>query len=59
MPNQTWQMSEAELTTWRTLFDEPDEAELSDSFLSDHPPEYPSWSAWAAKRWSSLPDEYA
>lgn len=58
-PNETWQISEAELTEWRTLFDEPDEAELSGSFLPDHPPEYTSWSAWAAKRWPSLPDDYA
>ncbi len=58
-PDQTWRMSEAELTKWRTLFDEPDEAELSGSFLPEHPHEYTSWSAWAAKRWPSLPDEYA
>lgn len=58
-PDQTWQMSEAELTKWRALFDEPDEAELSGSFLPEHPHEYTSWSAWAAKRWPSLPDEYA
>jgi hypothetical protein len=58
-PNETWQMGEAELNTWRTLFDEPDEAELSGLFLPDQPTEYTSWSAWAAKRWPSLPDEYA
>ena len=58
-PNETWQISEAELTKWRTLFDEPDEAELIGLFLPDHPGEYKSWSAWAAKRWPSLPDEYA
>jgi predicted kinase len=58
-PDQTWQMSEAELTTWRTLFDEPDEAELSGLFLPEPPHGYASWSAWAAKRWPSLPDEYA
>ena len=57
-PDQTWQMTEAQLTQWRTLFDEPDEAELNDSFLPGHPSEYTSWSAWAAKRWPSLPDEY-
>jgi len=58
-PDQTWQISETELTKWRTLFDEPDEAELSDSLLPAHPPEYKTWSAWATKRWPSLPDEYA
>jgi predicted kinase len=58
-PDETWQMSETQLAEWRTLFDEPDEAELSGSLLPDHPPECTSWSAWAAKRWPSLPDEYA
>ena len=58
-PNETWQMSEAELTQWRALFDEPDEAEISGSFLAEPPHGYTSWFAWAAKRWPSLPDEYA
>lgn len=58
-PDQTWQVSEEELTKWRTFFEEPDEAELHGSILPEPPHGYESWSAWAAKRWPSLPDEYA
>ena len=58
-PDKTWQMSVEQLTTWRTLFDEPDDAELHGAILPEPPQGYESWSAWAAKRWPSLPDEYA
>ena len=58
-PHQTWAMSDEELTTWRAFFQEPDEAELDGSVLEDAPQEFASWSAWAANRWPSLPDEYA
>ena len=58
-PDQTWPMSEEDLTKWRAFFDEPDEAELHDTVLEDAPQGYASWSAWAASRWPSFPDEYA
>jgi polyphosphate kinase 2 (PPK2 family) len=60
-PDQTWQMSEEELTKWRAFFheNEPDEAELNGTILEDAPPGYESWSAWVAWRWPSLPNEYA
>jgi predicted kinase len=58
-PDQTWQMGEEELTKWRAVFDEPDEAELHGTNLPEPPPGYTSWSAWAARRWPSLPDQYA
>src|SRR5207237_9167410 len=60
-PNQTWPMSEEELTKWRAFFheNEPDEAELNGTILEDAPPGYESWSAWAASRWPSFPNEYA
>ena len=58
-PDQTWPMSEEELTKWRAFFNEPDEAELNGTILEDVPHGYTSWSAWAAWRWPSLPDEYA
>jgi predicted kinase len=58
-PDQTWPMSEAELTQWDARFDEPDEAELQGTVLEDVPHGYATWSAWAASRWPSLPDEYA
>src|SRR5579872_5854216 len=56
-PDQTWQMSEEELTKWRVFFDEPDEAELHGTILPEPPPGYESWSAWAAWRWPSFPNE--
>ena len=52
-------MSEEEQTKWRAFFHEPDEAELHGTVLDDAPQGYASWSAWAASRWPSLPDEYA
>jgi predicted kinase len=58
IPEQTWPMSEEELTRWRALFHEPDEDELHGSVLEDAPQGYTSWSAWAASRWPSLPDKY-
>ncbi|HLJ82508.1 MAG TPA: ATP-binding protein [Ktedonobacterales bacterium] len=58
-PDQTWPMSEEELTQWSAFFHEPDEAELHGTVLEDAPQGYASWSAWAASRWPSLPDEYA
>ena len=60
-PNQTWPMSEDELMKWRAFFNEnePDEAELNDTIMEDAPSGYESWSAWAASRWPSFPNEYA
>ena len=60
-PDETWPMSEEELMKWRAFFNEnePDEAELNGTVLPEHPPGYESWSAWAARRWPSFPDEYA
>lgn len=56
-PDKTWRMSEEELTKWRAFFNEPDEAELRGDILPEPPQGYESWSAWAAKRWPSLPEE--
>src|SRR5436305_8075553 len=60
-PEQTWSMSEEEQTKWRAFLheNEPDEAELNVTILEDAPPGYESWSAWAASRWPSFPNEYA
>lgn len=58
-PDQTWPMSDEELTKWRTFFQEPDEAELHDTLLEDAPEGYASWSAWATSRWPSLSPEFA
>ena len=55
--DQTWPMREEDLTQWRAFFQEPDDAELQGTMLEDAPHGYASWSAWAASRWPSLPDE--
>ena len=57
--DQTWPMREEDLTQWRAFFQEPDDAELQGTVLEDAPHGYVSWSAWAASRWPTLPDEYA
>lgn len=57
-PDQTWQISEEDLTKWRALFVEPDDTELHGTILENVPHGYASWSAWAASRWPSFLDEY-
>jgi predicted kinase len=61
MPDQTWPMTDEELVAWRAFFldNEPDDAELNDTYIPKHPPEYASWSAWAATRWPSFPNPFA
>lgn len=58
-PDETWPMSEAELTQWSARFEAPDDAEIHGAALDDAPRGYTTWSAWASSRWPSLPDEYA
>ncbi|MFG3258260.1 AAA family ATPase [Streptomyces sp. NPDC048172] len=53
-PEQTFPMSEADLAHWRTLFEEPDAAELDGREKDDPPPGWPGWPEWAADRWPSL-----
>ncbi|MGW2631562.1 AAA family ATPase [Streptomyces chattanoogensis] len=57
-PDQTFPMNEAELSHWRTLFEEPDAAELEGREqgreLGGPPPGWPGWWEWAADRWPSL-----
>ncbi|MCX4234828.1 AAA family ATPase [Streptomyces ortus] len=53
-PEQTFPMSEADLTHWRALFEEPDAAELDGRGIGEPPPGWRGWCAWAADRWPSL-----
>jgi len=58
-PGQTFPMSEAELQQWRAQFQAPDGEELRGSQIPPVPPGHATWSAWASRRWPSLPDQYA
>lgn len=53
-PDQTFPMSEADLVHWRTLFEEPDAAELGGHEIGGPPPGWSGWLEWATDRWPSL-----
>ncbi|AQZ62201.1 unnamed protein product [[Actinomadura] parvosata subsp. kistnae] len=53
-PDQTFPISEADLLHWRTLFEEPDAAELGGRDIGSPPPGWPGWPEWAADRWPSF-----
>ncbi|WP_112236553.1 AAA family ATPase [Kribbella monticola] len=57
-PNETFHMSDVELTQWRLQFEPPDDEELRGTHLPPAPPEHATWSTWASERWPSLPDIY-
>jgi predicted kinase len=58
-PDQTFHMSHAELRQWRAKFQAPDDEELRGSQIPPVAPGHATWSAWASRRWPSLPDQYA
>lgn len=47
-------MSEADLSQWWTLFEEPDATELDGREIGGPPPGWPGWHEWAADRWPSF-----
>ena len=53
-PEQTFPMAEEELDPWREMFEVPDAAELSGSFVPAPPPGNESWFDWAQRMWPSL-----
>ncbi|MEU5864570.1 ATP-binding protein [Nonomuraea sp. NPDC047529] len=53
-PDQTFLMSETDLLRWRTMFEEPDAAELDGQEIGSPPPDWPGWTEWAADRWPSF-----
>lgn len=54
VPDETLPMSTADILHGRTLFEEPDTAELDGHDVGDPPPGWPGWPEWAAHRWPSL-----
>jgi predicted kinase len=51
-PQGTWPMSEEELTTWQTMFDEPTPGELDGTEPIDPPPGgFTTWHDWIQQRW--------
>lgn len=55
-PEQTFPMTDTELSQWREQFQPPGADELADGPIPAPPPAYANWAAWAAERWPSLPD---
>lgn len=53
-PERTFPMSEADILHWRTMFEEPDAAELAGRGIDDPPSGWPGWLEWAGARWPSL-----
>lgn len=51
---QTFAMAEAELESWREMFEVPDADELSGSVLPRPPAGDASWFDWAQRFWPSL-----
>jgi len=53
-PDETFPMSEADIRYGRSLFQEPDAAELQRHEVGAPPPGWPGWREWATDRWPSL-----
>jgi predicted kinase len=53
-PRTTFPMTEADIDTWRGLFQVPDAAELDGDTVAGPPPGWSGWPEWAADRWPSL-----
>lgn len=53
-PEQTFPMAEAELDSWKEVFEVPDAEELSGSSVPAPPPGDESWFDWAQRMWPSL-----
>ncbi|MFF4397341.1 AAA family ATPase [Streptomyces sp. NPDC001480] len=53
-PNQTFPISETDLSRWRTLFEEPDALELDGGEIGRPPAGWAGWLEWAADRWPTL-----
>lgn len=51
-----FRISDAELTTWRAQFEEPNQDELRGGPIPPVPAGYDTWGRWASERWPSLPD---
>ena len=58
-PDETFPISEDDLTRWRAQFEEPDTAELGGADIGEPPDGWQSWQQWAADWWPSAltPDQ--
>lgn len=52
-PTSTFDLTDQDLDTFRSLFDIPDQDELGASRIDTPPAGYDTWSSWAAERWPS------
>jgi len=50
-PGETFVITEADVDTWRSQFEEPDAAELAGDAMVDPPSSYADWGAWSVERW--------
>lgn len=50
-PGSTFPMTPQDLHRFEELFETPDHDELTGDIIDPPPPEYASWTAWAADRW--------
>jgi hypothetical protein len=50
-------ITEADVDRWRSQFEAPDAAELTEVAIADPPAAWPDWAAWAAERWPTLSGE--
>ena len=56
-PNETFEMTEADVDRSRAQFEAPDAEELAGRGIADPPPGWASWSDWASERWPSLSED--
>lgn len=52
-PEQTWQVTQAELDEWRGMLQEPDADELAGTYTAQ-PPTGGGWSVWIVRRWPTV-----
>ncbi|MEV5965882.1 ATP-binding protein [Kribbella sp. NPDC051952] len=56
---QTFPMPEADVVSWRTKFEAPDDAELAGVDSFGPPGQWTTWLAWAQDRWPTLIADYS
>lgn len=54
VPQETFEMTEAEVDQSRSVFEAPEADELSGHLVPEPPAGSPDWASWAAVRWPSL-----
>lgn len=54
-PEQTWEITQADLDEWRELLEPPDSDELAGTYSAE-PPGGVGWEKWIAERWPTARD---